>query len=57
MDKFISIIGERAKRVRHYLGCIQIEDIAICNVYTCIWMYVKHISSTGSRSKELTTIW
>ena len=37
-----SVIGERAKRVRHYQGC---TNSSWCGIYIYVWRYVCHNSS------------
>ena len=37
------VIGERAKRARHYQGC---TNSSLCGIYIYVWRYVCHNSST-----------
>ena len=37
-----TVIGERAKRVRHYQGC---TNSSWCGIYIYVWRYVCHNSS------------
>ena len=38
----LTLVGERAKRARHYQGC---TNSSWCGIYIYVWRYVCHISS------------
>jgi len=50
IHSFLFIIGERAKRARHYQGCTNLRN---CVCILCIYMYVKHNSSSGTHIEIL----
>ena len=41
-DVCVILVGERAKRARHYQGC---TNSSCCGIYIYVWRYVCHISS------------
>ena len=42
MNIIVAVIGERAKRARHYQGC---TNWSWCGIYIYVWRYICHNSS------------